>query len=141
MSFTGASWQEIADALGYRSRQAAQQAVARLDVSMPAETVQQARARNEGALKLLQRNGFTRYLHALQAGDDDKVLDYSKELRGIIAERNKMSGVYAPQRTEVDVKVSTDPLALLDQVETALLERDRQRQIMSGNIIEAEVVE
>lgn len=81
MSFTGATWQEIADALGYRSRQAAQLAVKRLDDATPAETVEQARARHDGALRLLQRQNFTRYAHAIEGGDDDTALGYSKELR------------------------------------------------------------
>lgn len=138
LSYSGATWQEIATALGYRSRQAAQQAVARLTNSTPSETVEQARAKHDGALQLLQRNDFTRYLHALRSGDDDTAIRYSKELRGIIGERAKLAGVYAPE--QIDVNVSADPVALLNQLETALLERDDQRQRrLPPAIIEAEV--
>ena len=56
MQGTGATWQEIADALGYRSRQAAFQAVSRLLDRTPAESVEQARAKHDAALQLLQRN-------------------------------------------------------------------------------------
>jgi hypothetical protein len=97
MHGTGATWQEIADALGYRSRQAAAQAVSRLRDRTPSESVQQARAKHDAALQLLQRNSFTRYLHAVQAGDDDKALEYGKEIRATVTERAKLAGVYAPQ--------------------------------------------
>jgi AraC-like DNA-binding protein len=74
MAATGATWQEIADQLGYRSRQAASQAVKRLGNRTPPETVAQARAKHDNALRLLQRSNFTRYLTALQAGDDNTAL-------------------------------------------------------------------
>uniref|UniRef100_UPI001E5A72FE hypothetical protein n=1 Tax=Mycobacterium avium TaxID=1764 RepID=UPI001E5A72FE len=98
MSFPGATWQETATALGSRSRQAAQRAVKRLDAAPPAETVEQARARHDGALRLLQRQNFTRYAHAIEGGDDDTALGYSKELRGIVTERAKLAGVASSSR-------------------------------------------
>lgn len=129
MSATGATWQEIADHLGYRSRQAAAQAVARMTITAVPETVEQARAKHDAALQLLQRNDFTRYALAIESGDDEIAIKYSKELRGIVAERAKMAGAYMPERTEVDVTVTADPVALLDKLEQALLERDDQRQL------------
>ena len=98
MQGTGATWQEIADALGYRSRQAAYGAVTRLLDRTPAESVKQARAKHDAALQLLQRNSFTRYLHAVQDGDDGKALEYGREIRATVAERAKFAGVYATQR-------------------------------------------
>jgi hypothetical protein len=86
-----ATWQEIADQLGYRSRQAASQAVKRLGNRTPPETVEQARAKHDNALRLLQRSNFTRYLTALQAGDDNMALQYSKEIRSTVAERAKIA--------------------------------------------------
>jgi hypothetical protein len=65
---TGATWQEIADQLGYRSRQAASQAVKRLGDRTPPETAEQTRAKHDNALRLLQRGNFTRYLTALPPG-------------------------------------------------------------------------
>lgn len=143
LSATGATWQEVADQLGYRSRQAAQQAVARLTDSAPAETVAQARARHDAALQLLQRNDFTRHLTALQGGDDETAIKYSKELRGIVAERAKLAGVYAPERQQVDVTVTADATAIIDRMEAELLALAAQRQpqqALLGNIIEGEVI-
>jgi uncharacterized protein YegP (UPF0339 family) len=144
LAATGATWQEIADALGYRSRQAASQAVKRLQDRTPPETTEQARAKHDQALQLIQRNGFTRYMLAIQAGDDETALRYSKELRSTIAERAKLSGAYAPERAEVDVTVSADPRAIIDRMEAELLALVAQREpqaALRGNVIEAEVIE
>ena len=141
---TGATWQEIADQLGYRSRQAASQAVKRLGNRTPPETVEQARAKHDNALRLLQRSNFTRYLTALQAGDDNTALQYSKEIRSTVAERAKIVGAYAPQRAEVDVNMSTDPSAIIDRMESELLGLVAQRQpppALGGDVIEGEVIE
>ncbi|WP_225332118.1 hypothetical protein [Mycobacterium intracellulare] len=144
MAATGATWAEIATQLGYRSRQAAQQAVRRLGDRTPPESVEAARRKHDNALRLLQRSGFTRYLTALQSGDDDTALRYAKELRSTVAERAKLGGAYAPQRAEVDVNVSTDPTAIIDRLETELLALVSQRPpqtAIGGNIIDAEVEE
>lgn len=143
MSATGATWQEIADHLGYRSRQAAQQAVTRLTANAPPETVEQARAKHDAALQILQRNDFTRYLTALESGDDETAIKYSKELRGIVTERAKMAGAYMPERTEVNVNIEQTPTAIIDRMRTELLAVAAQRQpqyALSGNIIDAEVI-
>ncbi|CAN5222696.1 hypothetical protein BH11ACT6_BH11ACT6_05060 [soil metagenome] len=144
LAATGATFQEIADALGYRSRQAAQQAVTRLRAATPPETIEQARAKHDAALQLLQRNDFTRYLLALDAGDDDTAIRYSKELRGIVTERAKLAGAYAPERQQLDVNVTTDATAIIDRMETELLALVAQRQPqhqLSGNIIDVEAEE
>jgi hypothetical protein len=135
MHATGATWQEVADTLGYRSRQGAQTAVARLRDSTPPETMEQARAKHDGALRLLLRNNFTRYLNALQAGDDDTAAKYSKEIRGTVAERARLGGAYAPQRTEVDVNVRQSATAILDRAEADLL------ALAQPDAIDAEVIE
>lgn len=144
MAATGATWQEIATQLGYRSRQAAQQAVRRLGDRTPPESVEAARRKHDNALRLLQRSGFTRYLTALQSGDDDTALRYAKELRSTVAERAKLGGAYAPHRAEVDVNVSANPAAIIDRLETELLALVSQRPpqtALGGNIIDAEVEE
>ena len=144
MAATGATWQEIADQLGYRSRQAASQAVKRLGNRTPPETVEQARAKHDNALRLLQRSNFTRYLTALHAGDDNTALQYSKEIRSTVFERAKLAGAYAPQRAEVDVNVSTNPSAIIDRMESELLALLAQRQpqpALGGGVIEGEVIE
>jgi hypothetical protein len=144
MAATGATWQEIADQLGYRSRQAASQAVKRLGSRTPPETVEQARAKHDNALRLLQRTSFTRYMNALQAGDDNVALQYAKEIRSTVAERAKLVGAYAPSQAVVDVNVSSDASAIIDRMESELLALVAQRQAqpaLIGNVIEGEVIE
>ena len=116
----------------------------RLGNRTPPETVEQARAKHDNALRILQRSNFTRYLTALQAGDDNMALQYSKEIRSTVAERAKIVGAYAPQRAEVDVNVSTDASAIIDRMESELLALVAQRQsqpALGGGAIEGEVVE
>jgi hypothetical protein len=101
----------------------------------PPETVEQARAKHDNALRLLQRSNFTRYLTALQAGDDNMALQYSKETRSTVAERAKIVGAYAPQRAEVDVNVSIDPSAIIDAGEagTVLCQHHAAREWVAGS--------
>ena len=145
MAATAATWQEIADQLGYRSRQAASQAVKRLGNRTPPETVEQARAKHDNALRLLQRSNFTRYLTALQAGDDGMALQYSKEIRSTVVERAKLVGAFAPAQAVVDVNVSSDATAIIDRMESellALVAQQRQPQpALGGTVIEGEVIE
>jgi AraC-like DNA-binding protein len=141
---TGATWQEIADRVGYRSRQAAQLAVKRYRDQSPAESVEQARAKHDAALQLLQRNGFTRYMHALQAGDDDTVLQYSKDIRGTVVERAKLAGAYAPVQSELTVTVEQSASAIVDRAESELLELVKSLPpppLPALSVIDAEVIE
>lgn len=104
----------------------------------------QARAKHDAALQLLQRNDFTRYLNALKTGDDEMALSYSRELRGIITERAKLAGAYAPERQQVDVNVNHDATAIIDRMESELLalvaQRAPQNQL-AANIIDVEAEE
>jgi hypothetical protein len=79
----------------------------------------------------------------VRAGDDDKALEYGREIRATVTERAKMAGVYAPQRQQVDVNVTTDAVAIIDRMEAELLAlAARQPQpALDGNVIEGEVIE
>ncbi|MGJ6122975.1 hypothetical protein QN239_10390 [Mycolicibacterium sp. Y3] len=144
MSATGATWQEIADQLNYRSRQAAQQAVARLTGSTLPETIESVRAKHDAALQLLQRADFTRYLLAMEGGDDETAVKYSKELRSIVAERAKLAGAYMPERAEVEVNVHQSPSAIIERMRDELLalvaDRPPQSALANTTIIEGEIV-
>lgn len=115
----------------------------RLNDKTPPETVATARAKHDAALQLLQRNGFTRYLTALQSGDDDTSLRYAKEISSTVAERAKLVGAYAPQRAEVDVTVTADPTAIIADAERQLLAlvAERQQSLPATPILDVEVVD
>jgi hypothetical protein len=102
--------------------------VSRLLDRTPAESVQQARAKHDAALQLLQQNSFTRYLHALQAGDDGTALEYGREIRATVTERAKMAGVYAPK--QVDVNGTTDAVAIIDRMECRIAVVDVQTRVL-----------
>lgn len=121
MHATGATWQEIADALGFASRKGAQMAVQRLRNATPPETVEQARAKHDSTLRLLQQRMFSGFLRADQARDDETAVKYAKEIRGLVGDRAKLCGVVAPQRAEVDVIVTETPAALLAETRQRLM--------------------
>ncbi|WP_374025601.1 hypothetical protein [Mycobacterium sp. HNNTM2301] len=104
------TWDEIAAALGFRSRGAARTAVKRyLDRTAP-ETPEEARrflledARYDArVLREGQEAAATR-------GDDETVLAYTKARTANRDQRAKLSGAFAP--TNVNVSVDTAPSAV-----------------------------
>lgn len=139
----GRTWAEISDALGYKSRGAAQLAVKRLRDRTPAESVVQARATADESLRITQSVLFGRMAAAAQRGDDDMIARMAKEIRATVSERSKLVGAYAPQRTEVDVNVSSNPTAIIADAERQLLAliNERQQTLPAAPILEAEVIE
>lgn len=140
----GRTWSEISTALGYRSRGAAQLAVRRLMDRTPAETPGHARAKADETLRITQSVLFGRLAAATQRGDDETLTRVAKEIRATVAERSKLAGAYAPQRTEVDVTVTTDPSAIIARAEAdllALVAERQQHQLPATPILEAEVIE
>lgn len=92
---TGATWQHVADQLGYRSRQAAQLAVRRyLDAHQPDPDAE--RGVTSETLRLLTSTLFNQLATARAAGDSDAVVRISKEIRSIGAESSKLNGLYRP---------------------------------------------
>jgi hypothetical protein len=138
----GRTWSEIADALGYRGRQSAQDAVRRLMDRTPSETPGQARAKADETLRITQSVLFGRLAAAAHSGDDENLARMAKEIRSTVAERSKLVGAYAPQRTEVDVNVSADATAIIANAEQQLLAliAERQHQLPAAQILDAEVV-
>ncbi len=142
----GRTWAEISQSLGFKSRGAAQLAVKRLMDRTPAETPGQARAKADESLRILQTVLLGPLAEATRRGDDETLTKVAKELRANVTERAKMAGAYAPQRAEVDVNVTADPIAMLDRMESELLavlaQRPPQHQLpTAAPILEAEVIE
>ncbi len=136
------SWNEICKRLGYRSVGAAQTAVNRhVSRERKREVSAATIAAHKQGIEIRCRAMSQRFVAAYKAGDDNTMIALNREITRNEAELAKLGGMYAPERQEVGVTVTADLPALLDQVETALLERDRQRQLMSGNIIDAELIE
>lgn len=140
----GRTWAEISRTLGYRSRGAAQLAVKRLMDRTPPETAEHARAQASEGLRITKSVLFAEMAAAKQRGDSQAVVSAAKAIADTIEKDARLNGLHAPQRTEVDVNVSTDPRAVIDRLETELLALVAQREpraAIGGNVIEAEVVE
>ena len=140
----GRTWAEIAEVVGYRSRQAAQQAVERLHDQTPPETVDTARRSATESLRVVQSVLFERFADAKVRGDNDDMVMLAKELRNNVGEVAKLRGLYAPTRSEIEVSINQTATAILDRAEQDLLALAAQRPTdhlpSPGTIIDAEVI-
>lgn len=141
----GRTWQEIADTLGYRGRQSAQDAVRRyLDRTAPESATTARRMASEG-LRITKSVLFAEMATAKQRGDSQGVVSSAKAIADLIEKDARLNGLHAPQRAELDVNVTADPAAVIDRLESELLalvaRREPQAAIGSGNIIDAETEE
>ena len=120
-------------------------AVGRLVKSMAPDLAMERAVATE-ALRVQEAGLFGLFEAAVDSGDDDTAVTVSKELRSLVAERAKLDGVYAPKRSEVDVRIEHSATAIIDRMETELLalvsERPPQYAIPhKPTIIEGEVIE
>lgn len=136
----GYTWQALADHLGYRSAGAAQTAVNRHLDRTPTETTEGARKSATERLQITAQILAERLFDARERGDDDRLVAVSRELRNTTTEMARLNGLHAPVKTELDVNVQHSATAIIDRMETALLElaaTQRQRQpALGGKVIE-----
>lgn len=127
------TWQEIADELGFRSRGGARLAVCRLVGTMDADPRYAAVERAVSAASLQeQENGlFDLYESAVRRQDDEAAASLSRELRSLVTDRAKLTGIAAPQRTEVNVNLSVGEM----------IAQTRQRLLALDNTVDAEIIE
>lgn len=130
LNASGYTWQAIADRLNYRSRQAAQQAVKRLDCRVPVENIEALRRQEDREL-IIRRQMFHDKLTAANSDNDTETMAMlNRELDRIAQRRARLLGLDAPVRSEVDVNVR--------QTATAIIADARDRLL---SVIDAEVVE
>ncbi|MGC5245573.1 hypothetical protein ACPXB3_01370 [Gordonia sp. DT219] len=132
----GATWQRIADDLGYRSRQAAHMSV-KTYLAQHQPDPEAERGVTSETLRILQSTLFSRLVDANTQGDTDTVVKLSKELRSLTAESSRLNGLYRPAQTEHAVAVTVTP-SPRDAIEEA---RRRTLEALNTNTIDAEVVE
>jgi hypothetical protein len=133
----GRSWQEIADALGYRGRQSAQDAVRRhLDRTAPESPEAARRSAGEG-LRIIMSTLFATLSDARQARDHQAVVATAKAISDTIDKTAKLNGLYVPVAQQVDVNVYQSASAIIDRMEAELLALAQS----NPNIIEAEFVD
>lgn len=136
------SWKEVADRLGYRSIGAAQSAVNRHVERLRREPTPTSIESHKFAIETRTRAMTQRFVAAYKSGDDDTLVTLNREIARNEIELAKLGGLYEPER--VDVTVTADPSALVDQTRDRLLsvlaERE-QRPLPAAPILEAEVVQ
>lgn len=126
----GRTWQEVADALGYRTRQGAMHAVARLMDRTPSETPEALRRQEAEELRIRRAVLHERFHAARQRKDDDTLVALNRELDRVSARQAKLHGLDAPERQEVNVHVEQTPAAIIADARERLLA-----------VVDAEVVE
>jgi hypothetical protein len=124
----GRTWADISRELGYKSRSAACDAVARLHRSTPAASPDAVRRSATETLRLLRSMLFDRVVVAKQNNDDDTLIALHRELTRNLSETAKLHGAYAAQ--QIDVTVTQTASELIAETKQRLLE-----------IVDAEVVE
>lgn len=104
----GLTWEEIAEAAGYSSRQAAQRAVSRVLARVESETVEDYRQLVSARYDDLYR----RTIDALDAADAEGQLMGKSQLlaagRGVVDSIVKLHGLAAPQKADVTVHTKAD---------------------------------
>lgn len=140
---TGMTWQEVADAVGYRSRQGAFDAVAALYKRFPPESPETARRSLTEGLRIQLARLHQRFADAEDRNDTEAVVALAKELRSTTDAIAKLNGLSVPVAQQVDVNVHHSATAIIDRMETELLAlaAQRQPQFAIGAVIEGEVIE
>jgi hypothetical protein len=134
----GRTWQEIADCLGYKSRQAVQLSVRRLDARTPPEGAAPLRRFEAEELRYRRAGLHERFVAAKELGDDVTLSMLNRELDRVSTRWAKLFGLDAPEQVEVSVHQSRS--VVIDRLEAELLALAESHQSSNANIIEAEVI-
>lgn len=131
---SGGTWQQVADALDYRSANAAEASVRQYLRRMQANTdLGQMLMQEE--LKLQQRERYIMEAASKVPADDVQSRDTVDKARDRIAtSRAKLWGLYAPERHQVAVAVTQTPAAIIQRTEAELLEAyaSNQQKVIEG---------
>ncbi|KAA1431101.1 MULTISPECIES: hypothetical protein [Mycolicibacter] len=141
----GRTWAEISETLGYRNRGSAQVAVRRhLERTAPESPEAARRSASEG-LRITKSVLFAELAAAKQRGDSQALVATAKAIADMIEKDARLNGLHVQTAQQVDVKVSADPAAIIDRLETELLalvaHREPPPALDGGNIIDAEIEE
>lgn len=131
------TYQEIADMLGFQTRAGARLAVERLLGRRASATNFVAVERGTTAESLRSQEEALQPLFdaAVERDDQDAAVILSRELRSLANDRARLTGIAAPTRTEVDVRVHMTPAQIIADA------RQRLLAIEDGRVIDAEVME
>lgn len=141
----GDTWQEIADALGFRSRQGAQDAVNRHLAETTPDPSNIAR-RKWTDRKHRQRRRLCRQLSVAETlNDSQAVAQLSAAIDRVDDQLAKAENYYAPQKLDVTVGRSPAELLAESKAQTLAALAERRGNVgalpVATNVIDAEVIE
>lgn len=139
----GHTWQEIADAEGFKSRSSATLAVKRLILREPPEDVITSRTYTAGAYRLVTATLFESLAEAKAKPDNhEAVVSISRAIAYVQDKHAALTGQKVVVAQEINVQVTSSATAVIDQAEKDLL------AIASGHrdagllpVIDAELVD
>jgi hypothetical protein len=117
----GRTWQEIADATGFKSRQAALLAVDRLLKRDPPEDVSTQRRYTAEGYRIVQAALFESLATAKDRKDVHATVAVSRALTDVMDRRAKLLGLHVPVVQEVNLTLQQSASAVLDRAEAELL--------------------
>lgn len=128
------TWAAISTELGFSSRQGARLAVERLLGRRSSNPMARSIERELSAESLRTQEECLQPLldDAVDRADAETAVMLSRELRSLVADRAKLTGIAAPQRVEVGVNVTTT---------TEIIANARRQLLAIDNTIDAEVIE
>lgn len=135
----GRTWQEVADELGFKSRQSALVTVKRLLAKEPPEDVLMQRATTAGGYRIIKGKLFATLA---VAKDPHAVVAVSRALADVMDKHARLVGLHVVVPQEINLHVQQTVSAVIDRAEDDLLQA-----IESGGapavpeIIDAEIVE
>lgn len=117
----GQTWQQIADALGYRTRSAAHIAVRDHINRLPTEDRDHARTISAGTYDALKEQLWNTLTNALNDGKNDTAITAARTIADIQTRRDKLLGIEATPATDITVTVNDTAAAVIDRARTELL--------------------
>lgn len=131
------TWQEIADAEGFKSASAASNAVNRLVRRQPPEDLATMRVYTAEGLRLVQSTLFEALAEAKRRKDPHTVVAVARALADVMDRHARLIGMHVPVAQQLDVNVHQSIGAVLERAE-----QDMTRAIESApEILDAEIVE
>ncbi len=123
MRGSGATWQQIADREGYRSRRAVQLAVRRHRERENGTLAALADRRHDAdeGYRIVQQTLFTELAEARRRSDPQTVISAAKTIIDTLDKRVRLNGLAVPVAQQVDVRVEQSITAILDRAEAELL--------------------
>ncbi|WP_156750792.1 hypothetical protein [Mycobacterium sp. 852013-50091_SCH5140682] len=134
LSLRGRTWQEVADAEGFRSRQSARKAVEKWLQKNPTDDIERLRRATGDSLTMVIHTLLDSLEKAHEAGRHRDVAELGKVVLDGLDKRAKLQGLHiaVPQVVDVNVQTMTEILTdtrarLLDAIDAEVVELPAER--------------